>query len=183
MILKSYIEVNSFVGSVIVGRDDNSVFFLCVCGNNFSIKLSSQVKTDGYFKCRSCYNSGFAPFPGERHAFRRVRKDARARGLPFDIPFEFFKEKCHEPCHYCGESDGNSISIRSKVEGRYIVENFRYNGLDRKDNNLGYTEDNCVPACIICNRAKREMPYDEFIEWINRLVWFRNGTKEQTEEE
>ena len=159
------------------------MFFLCDCGNKFSIRLSSQVKTKGYFKCRSCYNSKFAPHPGERYAFRRVAKDARERGLAFDIPFEFFKEKCHEPCHYCGESDGNSISIRSKRKDFYIIENFRYNGLDRKDNTIGYTEDNCVPACIICNRAKREMPYDDFIEWINRLVEFRNGTEEKEERE
>lgn len=173
--LKTYLKGNEFVGSKHVKSDSERAYFICDCGNEFSIRLSSKVKTPGYFKCRSCYNSVFAPNPGERYAFKRVAKDARARGLKFNITLDFFSEKCHEPCHYCGGTDRNSISIRSKRADRYIVRNFRYNGLDRKDNDKGYTEENCVPACIICNRAKREMPYNEFIVWINSLVGFRNG--------
>lgn len=179
MILKTYLSQGTpFSGSRFLSFKNDSATFVCDCGKLFSIRLSSKVKTQGYFKCRSCYNSTFSPDPGERYAFQRVAKDARERGLSFDIPFEFFKLNCHEPCHYCGETDRNSISIKSRIKGRYIVRDFRYNGLDRKDNDVGYTEENCVPSCIVCNRAKREMPYDEFIEWINRLVAFRNGTEE-----
>lgn len=175
LILKTYLGAHKFTGSELASTDEDRAYFKCDCGNKFSIRLSSRVKTPGYFKCRSCYNSVFAPNPGERYAFKRVAKDARLRGLGFNITLDFFSKQCHEPCHYCGGTDRNSISIRSKRAGKYIIKNFRYNGLDRKDNSKGYTEDNCVPACIVCNRAKREMPYDEFIGWLESLVVFRNG--------
>lgn len=177
LILKTYLSTdNVFTGSKIVKVDNRDAFFLCGCGREFSIRLTSKVKTVG-FRCRSCANSKDIDWTGERCAFRRVARDARNRGLSFDITFDFFKNQCHLPCHYCGGTDGNSISVRSKIKDRYIVRDFRYNGLDRKNNNIGYSESNCVPACIVCNRAKREMPYSEFIEWIDRLVGFRNGTE------
>ena len=50
-----------------------------------------------------------------------------------------------------------------------------YNGIDRKDNNLGYTPKNVVPCCSVCNFAKKNMPFDAFMAWIARLTeyhWF-----------
>lgn len=44
----------------------------------------------------------------------------------------------------------------------------RYNGIDRKNSNVGYTAANCVPACRRCNLAKREDSVSEFVGWIER---------------
>lgn len=41
-----------------------------------------------------------------------------------------------------------------------------HNGVDRVDNALGYTPDNCVPCCSRCNYAKRAMPRGEFENWL-----------------
>ena len=49
---------------------------------------------------------------------------------------------------------------------------FIYNGIDRKNNGKGYTEDNIVSCCKQCNFAKRNMSYKEFKFWINKLVKF-----------
>ena len=37
------------------------------------------------------------------------------------------------------------------------------------DNSKGYSLDNIVPCCKICNRAKSDLTYKDFIEWIRRL--------------
>lgn len=53
---------------------------------------------------------------------------------------------------------------------------FVYSGLDRVDPSQGYTIDNIVPACIICNRAKADMTIEGFYAWINRVFSERNET-------
>ena len=49
------------------------------------------------------------------------------------------------------------------------------NGIDRKSNQKGYTPQNCVPCCEICNKAKRNMNYVKFMGWIELLVENLNG--------
>ena len=65
----------------------------------------------------------------------------------FQIEFEDFKILVTSPCHYCKQ-------IKEKET----------NGIDRVNNDLGYTKENCVPACWTCNRMKHFYHPDFFIE-------------------
>ena len=49
------------------------------------------------------------------------------------------------------------------------------NGIDRIDNNLGYSISNCVPACKHCNYVKGDLSLDDFNTWKDRFI------KKQTE--
>lgn len=42
-------------------------------------------------------------------------------------------------------------------------------GIDRVDNEIGYTIENCVPCCFTCNSAKGIMSYVEFKAWVERI--------------
>lgn len=42
-------------------------------------------------------------------------------------------------------------------------------GIDRIDNAIGYTVNNCNPCCFTCNSAKGTMGKDQFREWIQRI--------------
>ena len=111
---------------------------------------------------------------GERYAFKRIKSDAAAVRREFTITLEWFIEACHKPCHYCNRSNRNSLTVKSRAAGGgYVVKDFRYNGVDRVDNSVGYTPKNCVPCCIVCNRAKGSMTYGEFWEYLSDLVNFR----------
>lgn len=44
-----------------------------------------------------------------------------------------------------------------------------WNGIDRKNNDLGYVASNCVPCCVICNRGKNNMSYNDFVSYISRI--------------
>ena len=44
------------------------------------------------------------------------------------------------------------------------------NGLDRKDNSLGYTIYNVLPCCSFCNQAKMDANYEDFINWANKVA-------------
>jgi hypothetical protein len=112
--------------------------------------------------------------PGERYAYKRVKSDAAAARREFAIPFEWFAEHCHKPCHYCGRIDINKISVKSRsAKAGYIVKDFRYNGIDRVNNSIGYTPENCVPCCVVCIRGKNSMGLSEWIAYLDTLVEFR----------
>jgi hypothetical protein len=42
--------------------------------------------------------------------------------------------------------------------------------VDRVDSRAGYTEDNVVTACALCNYAKRDQPVEAFIAWAKRIA-------------
>lgn len=52
--------------------------------------------------------------------------------------------------------------------------NFIFTGIDRKDSSEGYHIENCVTCCKTCNFAKNNTPYDEFIQYLDRLTAFRS---------
>ncbi|HET8689516.1 MAG TPA: hypothetical protein VFM18_23135, partial [Methanosarcina sp.] len=104
---------------------------------------------------------------GYRLAMKRIKNDARSAGRVFEIDLEDFKTISQLPCHYCGSPPSNVLTYKSNA-GIFTRE-FIYTGMDRVDNSIGYVLTNVVPCCIICNRAKNNMPYDDFIAWIARL--------------
>jgi hypothetical protein len=55
----------------------------------------------------------------------------------FSLTLEEYSLLVEQPCTYCG-----------------FDENEKYIGLDRIDNKAGYTLENVVPSCSLCNRAR-----------------------------
>jgi hypothetical protein len=50
------------------------------------------------------------------------------------------------------------------------LDTFIYNGIDRVDNNKGYTIENCVPCCTAVNYAKLDMSYSDFIQLCKEVT-------------
>lgn len=76
------------------------------------------------------------------------------------IPFLDFKAMLFQPCHYCGRVP--EIPLKQKLRNRSIHVGFR-NSVDRIDNSIGYTKENCVACCALCNRMKSDLTPEEFI--------------------
>lgn len=125
----------------------------------------SKANTDGRVSwCRQCLNAykrnryradreNGIPIDPEREY--RVRYSimgsrARSRNLPFTLTYEDFRTFVGLPCHYCG----GSVPVI---------------GVDRLDNDDGYTPENTVPACPACNTWKSIMSLGEFAVHIERL--------------
>lgn len=64
-------------------------------------------------------------------------------------------------CIYCGEKTDLASEKLNTID--------RYNNYSEGGNKSAYTADNCVPACSLCNCAKRKLAPDEFRSWIIRL--------------
>lgn len=72
------------------------------------------------------------------------KKGARQRNIEFSLSKDEFKEFWQKRCTYC-DSQVKTI------------------GLDRVDNNVGYIIENVVSCCEICNRMKRNLTRESFI--------------------
>lgn len=99
--------------------------------------------------CKQCHNKKVtSDLLKNRPVFvlRVTRHRDRASGLENDLTREFVTEQLTKPCTYCG----STVVI----------------GLDRKNNTLGHTQDNVVPACLRCNFIRRDMPYDAWMEMV-----------------
>lgn len=90
------------------------------------------------------------------------------RKLEFSIGLDDFIVLSKSNCYYCGSEPANTCKYNT---GEVV----KYSGLDRKDNSLGYTKENAVPCCHICNRAKSDMKTNDFTAWINRLTTHINA--------
>jgi len=86
-------------------------------------------------------------------------------------------------CHYCRIKEEDFIRIwgsfyGGKTRGKRLE-------IDRKDNNKGYTEENCVLACAICNNAKSDKFTDEEFRKLGRVIreiWLKRILKKRNEE-
>ena len=142
----------------------------CDCGNEKIIVGTSLTRKT--IPTRSCgciiRENGNNKLPyGESQfncLYRSYRRSAKVRKLEFNLTKELFRKLITSNCYYCG-GDPVYVSYQPGLNG-----GFAYNGLDRMNNNIGYIESNVVTCCKICNRAKRNLTLDCFINWIKQLV-------------
>lgn len=92
------------------------------------------------------------------------------------LTYEDFIELCkNQNCHYCGKYINRSLKRGEKGYRGYFV--------DRVDNDLPYTKENCVTCCWECNQAKgNRYSYKEFLLISNLLKECRNEQKHWLEE-
>jgi len=78
-----------------------------------------------------------------------VHDATNRRNLVFALNMEQFTTLVTSLCFYCGDCGG---------------------GIDRKDNNIGYVLENCLPCCITCNRLKQAKSYEDFTTHIIKIA-------------
>lgn len=76
------------------------------------------------------------------------RRKAKNRGHEWKLTREQFYSLTQGNCTYC------SLPPLQKVWNRNPKLSYKYNGIDRMNNELGYTAKNCVPCCKECNQIK-----------------------------
>lgn len=155
----------------------------CECGNFTTVNTGSL--RNGTTKSCGCYQREVArerilkqkshnKLPPGMAAFNSMynsyKKNARKRNLVFELTKEDFSFITKMNCHYCGIEPLQGNNNREDCNGDYI-----YNGIDRIDSSKGYTVENVVPCCKLCNFAKRDMELKEFINWIKRVCKYQEG--------
>ena len=136
----------------------------CNCGNEKIIN-SASLKKGGTTSCGCLWKAQKLPkgIAARNRVILKHKDSTKRRGIEQALTDEQIIAIHKRDCHYCGISPSNTYSLL-KLNGSYT-----YNGIDRVDNNKGYTIDNVVPCCTFCNRAKHTKTYDEFISWLKRI--------------
>ncbi len=140
---------------------------LCDCGNSWDAPSESLIK--GHVKSCGCFRKDFRRNPDAPLTILmgRYKGAARARHRKFTITKEEFRKITSSDCFYCGSKPTNVITS-------WLGILYFWNGLDRVDNNIGYEISNVIPCCSFCNQAKHTNTQEVFLDWINRLVEYRN---------
>lgn len=85
-------------------------------------------------------------------SLNEYKKRAVNMGLEFNLTQDQFNHLVNSNCFYCDK-------VRTKSHR---------NGIDRKDNNIGYILENCVACCGQCNQMKCQLTDVDYIECCKR---------------
>lgn len=98
--------------------------------------------------------------------YSSYKSNAINRGFKFSLTKEEFTKIVSNNCYYC-----NSEPIESPTSKGFNRTNIpvKHNGVDRKDNNIGYTKKNSVPCCTTCNMMKKTLGVSEFINHVFKI--------------
>lgn len=141
----------------------NRLYLFCECSKCNNTKYISSLSL---LKNKSCGCSGSNRIEKNRSAFNRVMdiylNNARSRNLNFSLTEEECRQLFAGNCHYCNA--GPSKVKKSSGNGEFI-----YNGIDRVNNLLGYSKNNCVSCCFLCNVMKLNLEYETFVSQIIKI--------------
>lgn len=148
----------------------------CDCGGEVEVdgaRMKAYRSRSSSLSCGCAENGLAVPRPyrqstregAARQMMSRYMEAARTHHRSFELSFEEFDELISHSCTYCGSPPSNWMGG---------VVKYRYSGIDRKDNAVGYLPSNCLSCCKICNVAKGARTYEEFTAWIIRVAGFNN---------
>ena len=86
-------------------------------------------------------------------SYSMYKRSAEARNYIFEITLEEFNKLILENCYICGKQS----------------DEIHKNGLDRFDNDIGYTFANVNACCGQCNYMKKDIEYDMFIYQLQKI--------------
>lgn len=115
------------------------------CHDAFILKNKENRQGRHVFKAESTENIKYLT----SHRFSVYRRGDFEKGMNFSLSYEFLEECLLSNCVYCG---------------------FPATGVDRLDNSLGHTNENCVPCCTQCNRAKQDYFTPEDMKKLGGLI-------------
>ena len=123
----------------------------CECGRTKVRTGSNLKKSKDVIGCHCGFTHRRKPFEA---LYNTISKQAKKRGVSVTLTYEdYLKFTRVTECHYC---KGVIVwAPFNKMNGHH---------LDRKDNYLGYSKENCAVCCGTCNRVKSDVfTYEQFL--------------------
>jgi hypothetical protein len=144
----------------------------CDCGNTATVR-TNHLNNGKRTMCPKCVlkkNAEKRIRPENatiiERVFRNYKRAAKNRKYEFLISEEKFRELIFSNCYYCGSEPRNNPS--DELVNKSGLE-FKRNGIDRLINSIGYTNENVVPCCGLCNTAKMTLDHDDFLNLIDNI--------------
>jgi 5-methylcytosine-specific restriction endonuclease McrA len=116
------------------------------------------------YKFKKKLPPGVAAFNSLLNAYKM---GAKKRGRIFALTAEQFLKFTQLNCSYCGSPPSQVHKIAHNLRSEYT-----YTGVDRIDNNVDYTLDNCKSCCSNCNRSKYMLSEQDFKNHVEKMYNF-----------
>jgi hypothetical protein len=108
--------------------------------------------------------SKVAVYRSMKRLYKEYVRRCRRGNIFWELTIEEFQVLTQSPCSYC---------LCPPSQQR---RNYTYNGIDRKNNRQGYTRDNSVTACGMCNMIKgTRLSFEEMKVAMEAVVRFRRN--------
>lgn len=137
-----------------LGYKNDNVVSCCKFCNFIKKGLDSHTFVE---RCKhiSCTHSYPSAWPDcKRSSYKMYENRAKKKNLQFELTKEQFENICAHPCTYC----------------RRPSDVLNQNGIDRKNNTIGYDKDNCLSCCRECNQMKCILSFEMFMETCARVA-------------
>jgi len=151
-------------------KSEHKYVLKCICGQDF--KKGTNDLDGPCICCKSCYKQKYYEYSRKadenilkNQQYSRYQDNARKRNHEWNISNEDFCLLISKKCYYCDSYPDREVKGKSKNNPLVIL----VHGLDRVDNSKGYSLENCVTCCELCNRAKRALDLEEFETWIKKI--------------
>lgn len=145
---------------------------ICDCGKETIAKIyglkSGKHKSCGCYTIDSLIKRFVKPnfYALKIATYSNYKASAKKKEYEFSISIDSFFKLMDKDCNYCGlPPSGKWNGAKRTISD---TSEFRYSGVDRVDNNIGYIESNCVSCCHICNDSKKNLSLEKWKEWIIR---------------
>lgn len=171
---------------------NHEIKWKCICdcgiGPKFirtNLLISGLSKSCGCYRVITCKYAQFISakkrkLPSNEKCKRTLltyyKTNAKRRKYDFLLTKEEFLLITQNNCFYCNESPNNKMKVIVDKKNK-IYEEYIYNGLDRIDNDKGYTLENCVSCCAKCNRMKTSHSLHDFYNHLLKIVKFKELLK------
>ena len=141
---------------------------ICECGTKREVtETSLKMKKSKSCGCLSREVASARTLPNDgaikNKLYSSYKYQAIKRNYSFNLSLEEFNILIKGNCFYCG------IPPLQKNISNYSSPDFTYNGIDRIDNSIGYENYNVVSCCGVCNQAKMDLSYKDFISLIVKI--------------
>lgn len=148
-------------------------YWHCVCDCGTEKDILQQSLKDGESKSCGCYRKELGEAWGRRLALPngvaakndviyKYKLRARKEGIEWSLTDEQCEKLFKGNCEYCG-------AVPQRVKRINYNSAYTYNGIDRTDNNKGYTVDNSVSCCMRCNYMKSDLSLSDFYAHIKKI--------------
>ena len=97
----------------------------------------------------------------QRGKYSNYKGGAKTRGISFELTLDEFITFWGQDCHYCGDPIPTI-------------------GIDRIDSDVGYSLENCVSCCEMCNYMKLDHPIEQWLSHMAKVLRAQGATVDFT---